>query len=188
MSLRTAGQYRVYMNVGYVSQLSFLSASVPMPVKLRWLPCTYSHLCVLIQKKIWRAWPALHFFVSDAAAAIETLLTAQVLTEEQLRRYFSQFGEVLDVYLPKHNSGRNKGFGFTTFETEVQLLAALQVCGPRSVCVSTISVAKRVHKTTRCVQSSEHVIDGVVVRINRAGPRPEYDQSRREEVRQPKFS
>ena len=118
----------------------------------------------------------------------ETYLTAQVLTEEQLRRYFSQFGEVLDVYLPKHNSGRNKGFGFTTFETEVQLLAALQVCGARAVCISTISEAKRVHKTTRCVQSSEHVIDGVVVRINRAGPRPEYDQSRREEVRQPYFS
>ena len=50
-----------------------------------------------------------------------------VLAEEQLRRYFGQFGSVLDVYLPKHNSGRNKGFGFTTFESEVELETVLQV-------------------------------------------------------------
>ena len=31
------------------------------------------------------------------------------------------------VYLPRHKSGRNKGFGFTTFETEEELNLALQV-------------------------------------------------------------
>eukprot|EP00884_Botryococcus_braunii_P000570 jgi/Botrbrau1/10513/Bobra.0133s0113.2 len=71
-----------------------------------------------------------------------------VLTEEQLRTYFSQYGTVLDVYLPKHKSGRNKGFGFTTFETEEELERALQV--------------------------PEHVINSATVKINRAGPRPEY--------------
>lgn len=28
------------------------------------------------------------------------------LSEEQLRTYFMKFGNVLDVYLPKHQSGR----------------------------------------------------------------------------------
>ena len=49
------------------------------------------------------------------------------LTEEDLRQYFTTFGQVSDVYLPKHKSSRNKGFGFTTFETEKGLEAALQV-------------------------------------------------------------
>ena len=34
---------------------------------------------------------------------------------------------VCAVYLPRHKSGRNKGFGFTTFETEEELNLALQV-------------------------------------------------------------
>ncbi|KAK9846372.1 hypothetical protein WJX81_002535 [Elliptochloris bilobata] len=49
-----------------------------------------------------------------------------VLTEEQLHAYFSRFGTVLDVYLPRHKSGRNKGFGFTTFATEEELDCVLQ--------------------------------------------------------------
>ena len=35
-------------------------------------------------------------------------------------------------------------------------------------------------KAGGAVQASEHVIDGVVVKINRAGPRPEYDPPVRE--------
>ena len=54
------------------------------------------------------------------------------LTEEDLRQYFGTFGQVSDVYLPKHKSSRNKGFGFTTFETEKALEAALQVSRPAS--------------------------------------------------------
>lgn len=69
------------------------------------------------------------------------------LTEEQLRQFFSQYGQVTDVYLPKHKSGRNKGFGFTTFDSEESLQAALQ--------------------------AEQYQIAGEVVRINRAGPRPE---------------
>ena len=49
------------------------------------------------------------------------------LNEHQLRSHFSQFGKVLDIYLPKHKSGRNKGFGFASFEREEGLLTALQV-------------------------------------------------------------
>lgn len=53
------------------------------------------------------------------------------LSEEVVRRYFQQLctqGQILDVYIPRHNSGRNKGYGFATFETEADLLNALQVC------------------------------------------------------------
>ena len=49
------------------------------------------------------------------------------LNEHQLRSHFSTYGKVLDVYLPKHKSGRNKGYGFASFEKEDGLLAALQV-------------------------------------------------------------
>ena len=59
-----------------------------------------------------------------------------LLTEVQLRDYFSQFGQILDVYLPHHKSGRNKGFGFTTFENELDLERVLRV-GPPQHC-STI--------------------------------------------------
>ncbi|CAL8460743.1 g274 [Coccomyxa elongata] len=83
-----------------------------------------------------------------------------VLGEEQLNRYFSHFGNVLDVYLPKHKSGRNKGFGFTTFETEEEL--------------------------ERVLQTPEHVVEGVLVKINKAGPRPEYEQTPRDDTQAPK--
>ena len=56
---------------------------------------------------------------------------------------------VTDVYLPKHKSGRNKGFGFTTFSCEDSLQAALQ--------------------------ADEYSIGGEVVKINRAGPRPDHE-------------
>jgi hypothetical protein len=32
-----------------------------------------------------------------------------------------------------------------------------------------------------CMQSSEHVVEGVVVKINKAGPRPEYEHTPKEE-------
>lgn len=78
------------------------------------------------------------------------------LTEEQLRQFFSQYGDVTDVYLPKHKSGRNKGFGFTTFDSDASLQAALQ--------------------------AEEYLIGGEVVRINRAGPRPESELQRESDV------
>lgn len=71
------------------------------------------------------------------------------LTEQQLRDFFNQYGAVTDVYLPKHKSGRNKGFGFTTFDSEEALQSALS--------------------------AQEYMIGGDVVKINRAGPRPEYE-------------
>ena len=71
------------------------------------------------------------------------------LTEQQLRDFFNQYGTVTDVYLPKHKSGRNKGFGFTTFDSEESLRSALS--------------------------AQEYMIGGDVVKINRAGPRPEFE-------------
>ncbi|KAL3130792.1 hypothetical protein ABBQ38_000131 [Trebouxia sp. C0009 RCD-2024] len=73
------------------------------------------------------------------------------LTEQQLRDFFNQYGTVTDVYLPKHKSGRNKGFGFTTFDSEEGLRSALS--------------------------AQEYIIGGDVVKINRAGPRPEFEAS-----------
>ena len=52
------------------------------------------------------------------------------LSEDAVRSYFQQLcthGQILDVYIPRHNSGRNKGYGFTTFESEEDLNYALQV-------------------------------------------------------------
>ena len=71
------------------------------------------------------------------------------LSEQQLREFFNQYGSVTDVYLPKHKSGRNKGFGFTTFDSEDGLDIALS--------------------------ASEYIIGGDLVRVNRAGPRPEHE-------------
>ena len=123
------------------------------------------------------------------------------------------------VMLPmqKHKSGRNKGFGFTTFEAEKDLECVLQawrslfaLCMPvlavfllREECLPTavgVLLGNMYPKqplphmvvsypTMRCVarldpaplkfctplQSAEHVIEGVMVKINRAGPRPEHE-------------
>ena len=48
-----------------------------------------------------------------------------ILSEKQLRAHFAQFGLVSDTYLPKHTSGRNKGFGFVTFDSAQALDRAL---------------------------------------------------------------
>lgn len=63
------------------------------------------------------------------------------LSEQQLRPYFANFGAVTDVYLPKHVSGRNKGYGFLTYATESALLSV--------------------------VQQPKHAIDGKVVQVMR---------------------
>ena len=43
-------------------------------------------------------------------------------TEDQIRDYFQQFGELVDCVLMKFNdSGRSRGFGFVTFATAAQL-------------------------------------------------------------------
>ncbi|KAL3134229.1 hypothetical protein ABBQ38_006662 [Trebouxia sp. C0009 RCD-2024] len=68
------------------------------------------------------------------------------LSEQQLRPYFSKFGAVTDLYLPKHKSGRNKGYGFLTYATKSALLSASQ--------------------------KSRHFVGGRVVQVKLAGPRP----------------
>jgi RNA-binding protein Musashi len=77
------------------------------------------------------------------------------LSEQQLRDFFNQYGNVTDVYLPKHKSGRNKGFGFTTFDSDDGLRSALS--------------------------AQEYIIGGDLVKINRAGPRPEHELQREAE-------
>ena len=62
-----------------------------------------------------------------------------VLSEKQLRAHFAQFGLVSDTYLPKHTSGRNKGFGFVTFDSAQAL--------------------------DRALLTPAHVIDGVTVQV-----------------------
>ena len=47
------------------------------------------------------------------------------LTEPRLRKHFVHFGVISDLYLPKHNSGRNKGFAFVTFDSAEALERAL---------------------------------------------------------------
>lgn len=70
-------------------------------------------------------------------------------TEADVREYFTRFGFVLDVYMPrdKHNRHEHRGFGFVTFETE----AAVQRVGAHGI----------------------HHIRGVAVAIDSAVPRRE---------------
>lgn len=70
-------------------------------------------------------------------------------TEADVREYFTRFGFVLDVYMPrdKHNRHEHRGFGFVTFETE----AAVQRVGAHGI----------------------HHIRGVAVAIDSAVPRKE---------------
>jgi RNA recognition motif-containing protein len=127
------------------------------------------------------------------------------LSEEVVRRYFQQIcthGQILDVYIPRHNSGRNKGYGFTTFENEADLLTALQV--RRISCIVTSTWRLQPHnratdqlasktgiqmsgpeRQSCCtiLQTAEHVIGGNVVKINRAGPRPDFEGNEGDQVR-----
>ena len=47
------------------------------------------------------------------------------LNEDHLRAHFAQFGSISDLYLPKHGSGRRKGYGFVTFDSSEALARAL---------------------------------------------------------------
>ena len=62
-----------------------------------------------------------------------------LLSETQLQTHFAKFGSVTDVYLPKHTSGRNKGFGFVTFDSPEAL--------------------------ERVLLTPVHVINGVIVQV-----------------------
>ena len=51
-------------------------------------------------------------------------------TEEELEELFSQYGEIKEIILIKdRETGRPKGFGFITFETEEAMQAALEKNG-----------------------------------------------------------
>ena len=64
------------------------------------------------------------------------------------------------VYLPRHKSGRNKGFGFTTFETEDELNVVLQVlilC-PYFPVISDCYACRSLPKTYQHRNPSCHVV------------------------------
>ena len=60
------------------------------------------------------------------------------MTENDVKEYFSRYGYVLDVYLPKNkdNKSEHRGFGFITFETE----AAIQVSTQVSFVINVITI------------------------------------------------
>ena len=62
-------------------------------------------------------------------------------SEFDLKNYFSQFGFVLDVYLPrdKTNKREHRGFGFVTFETDAAIHRALSY-GSHTIHGSTLAI------------------------------------------------
>ncbi|KAH3685255.1 hypothetical protein WICPIJ_003772, partial [Wickerhamomyces pijperi] len=72
-------------------------------------------------------------------------------TEESMKNYFSQFGDVVDLTIMKDNAtGRSRGFGFLTF-------------------ASSSSVDDVLKKT--------HVLDGKLIDPKRAIPKEEQDKT-----------
>lgn len=75
-------------------------------------------------------------------------------TESDVRDYFSKFGYVMDVYMPRDrvNRAEHRGFGFVTFETEAAIIRVASYGG--------------------------HMIRGSVVAIDCAVPRRDQDGNR----------
>ncbi|PHH51925.1 putative RNA-binding protein [Ceratocystis fimbriata CBS 114723] len=72
-------------------------------------------------------------------------------TDESLRDYFSQFGEVLECTVMRdNNTGRSRGFGFLTFKDA---------------------------KTVNIVMVKEHFLDGKIIDPKRAIPRDEQEKT-----------
>lgn len=52
------------------------------------------------------------------------------ITKDELRDFFSQCGEVLDISIPvDRDSGRSRGFAFVEFADEQNIQAAMQLAG-----------------------------------------------------------
>ena len=72
-------------------------------------------------------------------------------SEQRLREYFSQYGEIIDLTIMRDgNTGRSRGFGFLTFLDPRSVDDALQ---------------------------SQHVLDGKVIDPKRAIPKEEQDKT-----------
>ena len=84
--------------------------------------------------------------------------------EQDLADYFSQFGFVMDVYIPRsrENKKEHRGFGFVTFETE----AAIKV--------TSMSPISNIHLKNMCVQRAishgTHILKGANLAIDVAVP------------------
>lgn len=61
-------------------------------------------------------------------------------TQENLQRYFSRYGEVIDCVVMKNSeSGRSRGFGFVTFSDPSNVGVVLQN-GPHQLDGRTVSI------------------------------------------------
>lgn len=74
---------------------------------------------------------------------------ARETTEMDLKNYFSQFGFVLDVYLPrdKTNKQEHRGFGFVTFETDAAI-HRIQGIGNHTILGANIAIESAVPRTS----------------------------------------
>lgn len=58
------------------------------------------------------------------------------VTQDELREKFEKFGEIGDVFLPKHyDTGRGKGFGFVRFVERNAMEDCLDRCGDRPILI-----------------------------------------------------
>merc|ERR1712002_330976 len=79
------------------------------------------------------------------------------VTSDEVRAKFDKFGEIGDIFLPKHyDSGKGKGFGFVRFVEKRDMEDCLDECGDRPI-----------------------EMDGEEIRVEVAKPRP--DSRRRDD-------
>jgi len=81
------------------------------------------------------------------------------VTSDEVRAKFDRFGEIGDIFLPKHyDSGKGKGFGFVRFVEKRDMEDCLDECGDKPI-----------------------EMDGEEIRVEVAKPRP--DSRRRDDDR-----
>ena len=79
-------------------------------------------------------------------------------TDVDLKTYFSQFGYVLDVYVPrdKTNKREHRGFGFVTFETDAAI-SRIQSQGPHIIHGVTVSIESAVPRGKNAPLPAAHM-------------------------------
>mmetsp|Transcript_6972 Transcript_6972/g.13883 ORF Transcript_6972/g.13883 Transcript_6972/m.13883 type:complete len:539 (-) Transcript_6972:793-2409(-) len=94
---------------------------------------------------------------------------ARETTEMDLKNYFSQFGFVLDVYLPrdKTNKQEHRGFGFVTFETDAAI-HRIQGIGNHTILGANIAIESAVPRTSVDETRVEPESDGPRVELSTA--------------------
>ena len=68
---------------------------------------------------------------------------AAATTENDLRNWFSPYGNVVEVNIPTNRtSGRSRGFGFVTMATPEGALSAIQALNGKTLGSSTLTVSE----------------------------------------------